>query len=155
MLDHGRAAVRQQYADHVDADPAGRCAPVGLDPPLGEIPQPLRLLRGHGRHRMLEGTLPAGLHLADDQDVTVRGHDVDLTRPAGAPVALHNRQTGLGQPPRGQALAVLAHGAARPMCVHVGTTSGANDHAPAATKWILVDSSAAVDKPLTHLGERH
>lgn len=118
--------------------------PVFLDPSLGEAPQPLRLRRSDGRHRVLEGPRrsgrPAGLDLTDDESVAVPGDDVDLTGTAGAPVALQDRHSGLGQPPRGEFLAVPAQCSTLCVaprstscavfcvaCVHVGTTSGAND----------------------------
>src|SRR4051794_21181369 len=91
VLDHGGALAGQDHADQVDADPSGWCSSVGLDPALGEVPQPPGLLRRDRGHRMLEPAVPAGLDLADHQDVAVPGDDVDLTCPAAAPVARQDR----------------------------------------------------------------
>src|SRR5690606_28934178 len=115
MLDPGRSAGGQHHAHQVDADAAGRCSAVVAQPASGQVPQTLGLDGRHRLHRVLEGTGPAGLHLADHQDVPVPGHDVDLAGPAAAPVALQDRHPGLGQPSRGQRLAVPAQRAARPL----------------------------------------
>ncbi len=135
MLDHGRAALGHDDAHQVDAHTARWCPAVFLEPALGQAAQTLGLGGGHRRHRVLEGRLPAGLHLADDQGVAVAGHDVDLARPAAAPIAVKDRHPGLGQPPRGQLFAVLAECAS---CVHVGTTSDTHGHVAGPHYWILV-----------------
>src|SRR3954451_4445014 len=147
VLDHGGALAGQDHADQVDADPSGWCSSVGLDPALGEVPQPPGLLRGDRGHRMLETAVPAGLDLADHQDVAVPGDDVDLTCPAAAPVARQDRHPCLAQPPCGERFPVPAECTS---CVHVGTTSGANRHASGPAKWILVRYRPVVDKPVTH-----
>lgn len=130
MLDLGCAAAGDEDADQVDADAARWGAAVGVDPVFGEVAQPGGLLRGHRGHGMFVAAARAGLDLADDQDLAVPGHDVDLAAAPGAPVARQDRHPALGQPPGGQVLSVPAD---RFSCVHVGTTSGANRHASRPT----------------------
>ncbi|GFN07535.1 hypothetical protein Smic_60910 [Streptomyces microflavus] len=105
VLRDGGTAPGHDHSDQIDPDPSGRRPAVPLQPDLGEPPQPLRLDRGDRGHGMFEPVRPAGLHLAEDQRVTVPGDDVDLSG-ATAPVALDHGHSGVGQQPRRQILAV-------------------------------------------------
>ncbi|GAA4991942.1 hypothetical protein GCM10023317_19450 [Actinopolymorpha pittospori] len=77
------------------------------EPAPGEAAQPSRLVPGHRLERGAETQPGAGLHLTDDQRVTVTGDDVDLAYLA-ASVAREDDEPGLLQMPDRELLAVAS-----------------------------------------------
>src|ERR1700710_548432 len=106
MGDLGGTAAPQQDTHDVDTD-AGGVHLVLVQRASGEPAEAGSLLGTHGLQRVAVGGRAARLDLAEDQDVAVAEHQVDLACVA-APVAVDEHHAVLDQPTGGEPLAVLA-----------------------------------------------